>query len=104
MRFSKTGAHYFNIFMGAFNVISSVSLTRFYIKVVRPIFEKLPPYIPTVYNMWHMRSSIKITSPKSKHASTWALYIYTEIGSIFQACGIIKHVHVSPNSLVGTKL
>lgn len=54
--------------------------------------------------MWHMRSSIKITSPKSKHASTWALYIYTEIGSIFQACGIIKHVHVSPNSLVGTKL
>lgn len=65
-------------------------------------FEKLPPCIPAVYNKWHMRSSIKITRPKSKHVSTCALY--TEIRSIFQACGIIKHVNVSPSSLARIKL
>lgn len=50
-----------------------------------------------------MRSSIKITRPKSKHESTCA-FIYTEIKSIFQAWGIIEHVNVSTNSLVGIKL
>lgn len=96
---------YFNIFIGCIKCQFSLIGSQFYIKVVcRSVFEKLPPYNPTVYNKWHMRSSIKITRPKSKHMSTCALYIYAEIRCIFQACGIIKHVSVSPNSLVEIKL
>ena len=74
--------------MGAFNVISSVSLTRFYIKVVCPIFEKLPPYIPTVYSMWHMRSSVKIAP--SQNMRVLGHFIFIQKQEVY-----FKHVALS---------